>query len=328
MVANTQQYPTLFTPLDLGFTQLKNRVLMGSMHTGLEEEKNGFEKLAAFYEARAKGGVGLIVTGGISPNFRGRLAPLGSELSKPWHVAKHRKVTHAVHKHDSKICLQILHAGRYSYHPFSLAPSAIKAPITPFSPKAMSERQITSTISHYGRCAKLAQKAGYDGVEIMGSEGYLINQFLCPRTNKRTDEWGGDFNGRSRLALAIVNRVREQVGKDFIIIFGLSNRCAPDGDFAAFAAAAVSFHCVCRHSSQQCEFQNFPTNRLTQPPPPTSYHTALAQYTAELHPRRQYCRGQSALTPKHCYCVPDQSTRAQSGYRQNAYYGNVNRLSN
>ena len=222
MVANTQQYPTLFTPLDLGFTQLKNRVLMGSMHTGLEEEKNGFEKLAAFYEARAKGGVGLIVTGGISPNFRGRLAPLGSELSKPWHVAKHRKVTHAVHKHDSKICLQILHAGRYSYHPFSLAPSAIKAPITPFSPKAMSERQITNTISHYGRCAKLAQKAGYDGVEIMGSEGYLINQFLCPRTNKRTDEWGGDFNGRSRLALAIVNRVREQVGKDFIIIFRLS----------------------------------------------------------------------------------------------------------
>ena len=222
MVANKQQYPTLFTPLDLGFTQLKNRVLMGSMHTGLEEEKNGFEKLAAFYEARAKGGVGLIVTGGISPNFRGRLAPFGSELSKPWHVAKHRKVTDAVHKHDSKICLQILHAGRYSYHPFSLAPSAIKAPITPFSPKAMSERQITNTIRHYGRCAKLAQQAGYDGVEIMGSEGYLINQFLCPRTNKRSDEWGGDFNGRSRLALAIVNRVREQVGKDFIIIFRLS----------------------------------------------------------------------------------------------------------
>ena len=152
MVANTQQYPTLFTPLDLGFTQLKNRVLMGSMHTGLEEEKNGFEKLAAFYEARAKGGVGLIVTGGISPNFRGRLAPFGSELSKPWHVAKHRKVTDAVHKHDSKICLQILHAGRYSYHPFSLAPSAIKAPITPFSPKAMSERQPLTLISHYGRC--------------------------------------------------------------------------------------------------------------------------------------------------------------------------------
>lgn len=215
-------YPNLLNPLDLGFTTLKNRVLMGSMHTGLEEEKNGFSKLASFYEERAKGGVGLIVTGGISPNFRGRLAPFGSEMSKPWHVGKHRQVTDAVHKYGSKICLQLLHAGRYSYHPFSLAPSAIKAPINPFKPKAMSERQILKTIKHYARGAQLAQKAGYDGVEIMGSEGYLINQFLCPRTNKRTDDWGGSFENRMRFPLEIVKAVRTAVGEKSIIIFRLS----------------------------------------------------------------------------------------------------------
>lgn len=215
-------YPNLLKPLDLGFTTLKNRVLMGSMHTGLEEEKNGFSKLASFYEERAKGGVGLIVTGGISPNFRGRLAPFGSEMSKPWHVGKHRQVTDAVHKYGSKICLQLLHAGRYSYHPFSLAPSAIKAPINPFKPKAMSERQILKTIKHYARGAKLAQKAGYDGVEIMGSEGYLINQFLCPRTNKRTDDWGGSFENRMRFPLEIVKAVRAALGEKSIIIFRLS----------------------------------------------------------------------------------------------------------
>lgn len=218
----TTPYRHLLTPLDLGFTTLKNRVLMGSMHTGLEEEKHGFDKLAAFYEARAKGGVGLIVTGGVSPNFRGRIQPFGSELSRPWHVAKHRKVTEAVHKHDGKICLQILHTGRYAYHPFAVAPSKLKAPISPFTPKAMSERQILTTIKHFARCAKLAKKAGYDGVEVMGSEGYLINQFLCPRTNKRTDRWGGSFENRSRFALAIVKAVREAVGNDFIIIYRLS----------------------------------------------------------------------------------------------------------
>ncbi|AGM36622.1 UNVERIFIED_ORG: 2,4-dienoyl-CoA reductase [Idiomarina abyssalis] len=217
-----KSYPNLLKPLDLGFTTLKNRVLMGSMHTGLEEEKNGFSKLASFYEERAKGGVGLIVTGGISPNFRGRLAPFGSEMSKPWHVGKHRQVTDAVHKYGSKICLQLLHAGRYSYHPFSLAPSAIKAPINPFKPKAMSERQIKNTIKHYARGAKLAQKAGYDGVEIMGSEGYLINQFLCPRTNKRDDKWGGSFENRMRFPLEIVKAVRAAVGEKSIIIFRLS----------------------------------------------------------------------------------------------------------
>lgn len=218
----TTPYPHLLKPLDLGFTTLKNRVLMGSMHTGLEEEKHGFEKLAAFYEARAKGGVGLIVTGGISPNFRGRVQPFGSELSRPWHVAKHRKITEAVHKHDGKICLQILHTGRYAYHPFAVAPSKLKAPISPFTPSAMSERQILTTIKHFARCAKLAQKAGYDGVEVMGSEGYLINQFLCPRTNKRTDRWGGSFENRSRFALEIMKAVRTAVGKDFIIIYRLS----------------------------------------------------------------------------------------------------------
>lgn len=218
----TQAYPHLLAPLDLGHTQLKNRVLMGSMHTGLEEEKGGFAKLAAFYEARAKGGVGLIVTGGISPNFRGRLTPFGSELSKPWQVAKHRQVTEAVHRHDSKICLQILHAGRYAYHPFSVAPSALKAPITPFKPSAMSVRQIKTTIKHYARTAKLAKRAGYDGVEVMGSEGYLINQFLCPRTNQRQDEWGGSFANRMRLPLEIIKAIRAAVGADFIVIYRLS----------------------------------------------------------------------------------------------------------
>lgn len=218
----TSPYPHLLSPLNLGHTQLKNRVLMGSMHTGLEEEKQGFAKLAAFYEERAKGGVGLIVTGGISPNFRGRLAPFGSELSRFWHVNKHRQVTSAVHKHGAKICLQILHAGRYSYHPFSVAPSAIKAPITPFKPSEMSPRQIKKTIKHYARAAKLAKRAGYDGVEVMGSEGYLINQFICPRTNKRTDEWGGSFENRSKLPLEIIRAIRAEVGDDFILIYRLS----------------------------------------------------------------------------------------------------------
>ncbi|MCC5879876.1 MAG: NADPH-dependent 2,4-dienoyl-CoA reductase [Idiomarina sp.] len=215
-------YPHLFEPLDLGFTTLKNRVLMGSMHTGLEEAKGGFEKMAAFYAARARGGVGLIVTGGISPNVRGRLAPNGSQISHFWHIKEHKKVTDAVHQADGKICLQILHAGRYSYHPFSLAPSAIKAPITPFKPRQMSSRQIETTISHYARAAKKAQQAGYDGVEVMGSEGYLINQFLCTRTNKRTDKWGGSFENRMQFPLEIIRRIREKVGKNFILIYRLS----------------------------------------------------------------------------------------------------------
>ncbi|HEA3130301.1 TPA: NADPH-dependent 2,4-dienoyl-CoA reductase [Aeromonas hydrophila] len=216
------RYPTLLTPLDLGFTQLRNRVLMGSMHTGLEEEKGGFDKLAAFYGERARGGVGLIVTGGIAPNLRGRLVPHGSQLSFPWQVAKHKKVTSAVHQEGGKIALQILHAGRYAYHPFSLAPSALKAPISPFKPRAMSERQIRGTIRDFAATAALAKAAGYDGVEVMGSEGYLINQFICERTNKRTDSWGGSSENRMRFPVEIVRAIRERVGTDFIIIFRLS----------------------------------------------------------------------------------------------------------
>lgn len=215
-------YPHLLQPLDLGFTQLKNRVLMGSMHTGLEEEKQGFAKLAAFYEERAKGGVGLIITGGISPNFRGNLVPFGSQLSWFWQGAKHKQVTAAVHKHNALICMQLLHAGRYGYHPFSVAPSKIQSPITPFKPAEMSARTVRSTIKDFASSARLAQKAGYDGVEIMGSEGYLINQFICQRTNQRTDEWGGSFDNRCRFALETIRAVREVCGKNFIIIYRLS----------------------------------------------------------------------------------------------------------
>ncbi|MCG9756554.1 NADPH-dependent 2,4-dienoyl-CoA reductase [Shewanella insulae] len=215
-------FPHLLEPLDLGFTQLKNRVLMGSMHTGLEEEKGGFEKLAKFYQERAAGGVGLIVTGGISPNLRGRLAPNACQLSFPWQVAKHKIVTQAVHEAGGKICMQILHAGRYGYHPFSQAPSKIKSPITPFTPSAMSARQVRSTIKDYATSAALAKKAGYDGVEVMGSEGYLINQFICARTNNRSDEWGGEFSQRAKFPVEIVKSIREKVGSDFIIVFRLS----------------------------------------------------------------------------------------------------------
>jgi len=216
------QFPLMLSPLDLGFTTLKNRVLMGSMHTGLEEEKNGFDKLASFYAERARGGVGLIVTGGIAPNFRGRISPHGSQLSFSWQTNKHKKVTKAVHQAGGKICLQILHTGRYAYHPFNISASAIKAPINPFKPRQMSERQIKNTIKDFASTCQLAQSAGYDGVEIMGSEGYLINQFLCQRTNHRQDKWGGSYENRMRLALEIVNASRKKVGTDFIIIFRLS----------------------------------------------------------------------------------------------------------
>jgi 2,4-dienoyl-CoA reductase (NADPH2) len=215
-------YPNLISPLDLGFTQLSSRVLMGSMHTGLEEEKGGFDKLAAFYAARARGGVGLIVTGGISPNLRGRLVPHGSQLSFRWQVGRHRKVTQAVHAQGGKIALQILHAGRYAYHPFSVAPSRLKAPINPFKPKAMSDRQIRSTIKDFAQTAMLAKRAGYDGVEVMGSEGYLINQFICQRTNQRHDCWGGAYENRIRFPLEIIRAIRKRVGENFIIVYRLS----------------------------------------------------------------------------------------------------------
>jgi 2,4-dienoyl-CoA reductase (NADPH2) len=215
-------FPHLLAPLDLGFTTLRNRVLMGSMHTNLEEARNGFTKLAAFYAERARGGVGLIVTGGIAPNLRGRLTPFGSQLSWPWQVGKHRKMTEAVHAEGGKIALQILHGGRYSYHPFSVAPSAVKSPITPFKPRELSERAILGTIRDYATCAALARRAGYDGVEIMGSEGYLINEFIATRTNRRTDAWGGSFEHRMRFPVEVVKAVRAAVGTDFIIIFRLS----------------------------------------------------------------------------------------------------------
>lgn len=215
-------YPHLLAPLDLGFTQLRNRVLMGSMHTGLEEERGELHKLAAFYEERAKGGVGLIVTGGFSPNLRGRLHPFSSQLSRQSHANKHKVVTEAVHRHGSKIALQILHAGRYAMHPFSQSASATRAPISKFTPFKMTGSQVRSTIDDFANTAKLAQSAGYDGVEVMGSEGYLINQFICQRTNDRDDEWGGSYQNRIRLPLEIVKSIRAVVGKEFIIIFRLS----------------------------------------------------------------------------------------------------------
>ena len=218
----TSPYPHLLAPLDLGFTTLRNRTLMGSMHTGLEEEKNGFERMAAFYAERAHGGVGLIVTGGFSPNLAGRVYHFGSQLSFPWQVAKHRIVTDAVHAAGGKIALQILHTGRYGYHPLNVAPSSLRAPINRFKPRALTGWGIRKTIGDYARCARLAQKAGYDGVEIMGSEGYLINQFIAPQTNHRTDEWGGSFENRIRFAVEIVRATREKVGPNFIIVFRLS----------------------------------------------------------------------------------------------------------
>lgn len=215
-------YPNLFTPLDLGFTTLKNRTIMGSMHTGLEEERGGMEKLAAFYRERAKGGVALIVTGGIAPNRAGRVAPFAKKLTNAREMKEHKQVTAAVHEHGGKIALQILHSGRYGYHPLAVAPSRIKSPISPFKPWALTNCGVKRTIKHFVRCAKLAKNAGYDGVEVMGSEGYLINQFIVEHTNKRTDQWGGSYQNRIRFPIEIVKRVREAVGKNFIIIYRLS----------------------------------------------------------------------------------------------------------
>ncbi len=222
-------YPHMLAPLDLGFTTLRNRTLMGSMHVGLEEEKNGFEKLATFYGERAKGGVGLIVTGGISPNISGWVAPFGGRMSSRRHGKKHKIITDAVHKEGGKICMQILHTGRYGYHPFTVSASSIKSPITPFKPKALSVRGIKKTIKDYVSSAKLAQDAGYDGVEIMGSEGYLINQFFCERTNKRSDEWGGNLENRARFAVEIVKQTRQKLGPNFILIYRLSMLDLVDG---------------------------------------------------------------------------------------------------
>jgi 2,4-dienoyl-CoA reductase (NADPH2) len=215
-------YPHLLAPLDLGFTTLKNRVLMGSMHIGLEEQPGGHERLAAFYAERARGDVALIVTGGIAPNASGCVTDNSARLTDEAELAGHRIVTHAVHQEGTKICLQILHAGRYAFHKQLVAPSAVQAPINLFTPKALSENEIDQQIGDFVRCAALARQAGYDGVEIMGSEGYLINQFIAQPTNQRTDRWGGPYENRIRFAIEIVQQTRHAVGPDFIIIFRLS----------------------------------------------------------------------------------------------------------
>jgi 2,4-dienoyl-CoA reductase (NADPH2) len=221
-IAVTTPYPHLFASLDLGFTTLPNRVLMGSMHTGLEDRARDFDKLAAFFAERARGGVGLIVTGGIAPSVEGWLKPFSGRLTMPWHLARHRKLTRAVHAEGGRLCMQILHAGRYAYHPLSVAPSAVKSPITPFTPRALTPRGIERTIRDFVDCAKRAQEAGYDGVEVMGSEGYLINEFLAERTNRRSDGWGGSVENRQRFPIEIVRRTREAVGREFIVIYRLS----------------------------------------------------------------------------------------------------------
>ena len=212
-------YPHLLAPLDLGFTTLRNRVIMGSMHTGLEDRFYNYGKLAAFYRERAKGGVGLIVTGGISPNRQGWLLPAGGTMNFIGDIFNHRKVTRAVHAEGGKILMQILHSGRYGYQPFVVSASSVKSPISKFKPKALTESGIESTIKDYARCAKLAKMAGYDGIEVMGSEGYLLNQFLCARTNQRQDRWGGSIENRMRLPVEIIKRIRATVGKEFIIMY-------------------------------------------------------------------------------------------------------------
>jgi len=221
-MTQTPAYPHLFRPLTIGHLTLPNRVLMGSMHTNLEEAPNGFARLAAFYAERAREGVSLIVTGGIAPNAEGAVFQGANALVDEAQLPEHRQVVDAVHAEGGHLCMQILHAGRYAYSPDLVAPSAIQAPINPFMPRALSSDEVEQQIADYVRCASLAQQAGYDGVEVMGSEGYLINQFICQRTNQREDEWGGAFENRMRFAVEIVRRVREAVGERFVIIFRLS----------------------------------------------------------------------------------------------------------
>ena len=223
-------YPHLLAPLDLGFTTLKNRVLMGSMHTGLEDRARDFPKLAAYFAERARGGVGLMVTGGFAPNVEGWLSPFGSRIASRGHARSHKVITDAVHAAGGKIALQVLHAGRYGYTPLSVAPSRLKSPITPFTPRALTESGIERQIRCFVRAGVLAREAGYDGIEVMGSEGYFINEFLVERTNRRGDAWGGTFERRMRLPVEIVRRTREAVGRDFIIIYRLSMLdLIPDG---------------------------------------------------------------------------------------------------
>src|SRR5574343_1435539 len=215
-------YPHLLQPLDLGFTTLRNRVLMGSMHTGLEDGRKHFDRMAAYFAERARGEVGLIVTGGFAPNIEGWAKPFAGTLATSGAARGHRLVTDAVHAEGGRIALQILHTGRYGYHPLAVAPSRIQSPISPFAPRALSARGVERQIRAYVRCAVLAREAGYDGVEIMGSEGYFINQFIAAATNHRDDRWGGTYENRMRLPVEIVRRTREAVGPDFILIYRLS----------------------------------------------------------------------------------------------------------
>ena len=226
-------YPHLLAPLDLGFTTLKNRVLMGSMHTGLEEVANGHERMAAYFGERAKGGVGLIVTGGIGPNTEGGTHPNTKMLVTEDDIAGHKQITDSVHEHGGKICMQILHTGRYAYSPDQVAPSAIKSPINPFTPRALTDEEVYKQIDDFVFTSVRAQKAGYDGVEIMGSEGYFLNQFIAARTNQREDDWGGSYENRIRLPIEVLRRVREAVGEHFIIIFRLSMLDLVDGGSTA-----------------------------------------------------------------------------------------------
>jgi 2,4-dienoyl-CoA reductase (NADPH2) len=218
----TNAYPKLLSPLDLGFTTLRNRVIMGSMHTGLEDRGRDIDRLAEYFAERSRGGVGLIITGGYAPNRAGWLLPFAAQMISPADARRHRRITDAVHAADAKILLQVLHAGRYAYHPFSVSASSIKAPINPFRPRRLTNRGVETTINDFARSARLARDAGYDGVEIMGSEGYLLNQFLTPRTNKRTDAWGGTPEKRRRFSVEIVRRTRAAVGRDFIICYRMS----------------------------------------------------------------------------------------------------------
>ena len=222
MTSPHPQYPTLLSPLQVGGITLPNRVLMGSMHVGLEEEWGKLDKMGAYFAARAAGGVGLMVTGGVAPNRAGAVKPFAAKLTNRYEVYKHRAVTDAVHKEGGRIAMQILHAGRYGYTPLNVAPSAIKSPITPFKPRALSHKGVLGTIADYVNCAQRAEQAGYDGIEVMGSEGYLINQFIVAKTNHRTDEWGGSYDNRIRLATEIISQTRQAVSDDFIIIYRLS----------------------------------------------------------------------------------------------------------
>jgi 2,4-dienoyl-CoA reductase (NADPH2) len=276
-------FPHLFAPLDLGYTTLRNRVLMGSMHTGLEDRKRDFPRLAAYFAERAAGGVGLIVTGGFAPNVEGWLKPFAGMLGWPWQAPKHRQVTDAVHGHGAKICLQLLHAGRYAYHPLSVAPSRLKAPINPFTPRALGVRGIERQIAAFADAARFAREGGYDGVEIMGSEGYLLNQFTVARTNRRSDAWGGDAARRMRFAVEIVRRVREACGPDFILIYRLSMLDLVEGgngfeDIAAQAKAVEAAGATIINTGIGWHEARIPTIATSVP------RAAFAGVTAKLRP--------------------------------------------